>query len=132
MTKFKRGRRRPVAACAVAIVLTFGTTSCYTMRHEYDGDIVITNATKIPGMTKQVRHFRVHDRNWYLFWGLTKVGGDANGPTLAAKEASPGQAIVNFQLEDGQGAFDAILSNSLGIVGSWSVWAEGDIVERGE
>jgi len=112
----------------ITLALLAGS-GCYTVRHEYTGPIIITNAKQVEGKTKVVKHFKKHDRQLFWLFGLVGSGQKLNGITLAAEEAGPNQAIVNFRLKDGMSTGDAFLDGLVGIVGTYSVWIEGDVVE---
>jgi len=108
----------------------FLSNGCYTVQHRYEGSTIITNAREIEGKTTKVKHFEKHDRQWWLLFGFIELDEPINGPKLAAEEAGPGQAIVNFRLKDGLSTFDALLFGGLsGLFGSGSVWVEGDVIE---
>jgi hypothetical protein len=114
----------------LAVLLVFGIGSgCYTVKHRYSGPVVITNAKSVEGKRKVVKHFKKHDRQVFWLFGLVGSGEPLNGIKLAAAEARPEQAIVNFRLKDGMSTGDAFLDGLIGIVGTYSVWIEGDVVE---
>ena len=119
---------RRITWLAITLML-FIEGGCYTVRHSYDGPIIITNAKEIEGKTKVVKHFKKHDRQVFWLFGLVGSGQKLNGTKLAAEEAGPDQAIVNFRLKDGMSTGDAFLDGLIGIVGTYSVWVEGDVVE---
>ena len=112
----------------LSMVLLF-SLGCYTVQHKYDGPIIITNAKEIQGKTNVVKHFKKHDRQVFWLFGLVGSGEKLNGIKLAAEEAGPNQGIVNFRLEDGMSTGDAFLDGLIGIVGTYSVWIEGDVIE---
>jgi hypothetical protein len=61
------------------------------------------------------------------------IGKPANGAELAAEQAGEHDGVVNLRLSDGQDLLDMFVSNILCVssvlCGTWSVWAEGDVVQ---
>ncbi|MDP3939159.1 MAG: hypothetical protein Q8R92_13625 [Deltaproteobacteria bacterium] len=104
-------------------------SGCYTVRHKYSGPVTITNAKEVEGKPHIVKHFKKHDRQVFWLFGLAGSGEPLNVLKLAAEEARPDQAIVNFRLKDGMSTGDAFLDGLIGIVGTYSVWIEGDVVQ---
>jgi hypothetical protein len=108
-------------------------SGCFTVRHAYDGPKVLTSDVSIDGFQlRKVRHFSVHDRQFFWLHGGVPVGEPLNGAALAAHQVGDHDGVVNLRLRDGQDELDALIHIPclLGILcGSWSTWAEGDVID---
>jgi len=109
-------------------------TGCFSVRHSYTGDKVMTSDAEIPGYRAiPVSHFRVHDRQFYWLHGGIPVGEPLNGAELAAREIASHDAVVNLRLYDGQDLIDSGVTHIACVLsllcGTWSVWVEGDVVD---
>ena len=107
---------------------------CFTVRHAYDGDKLLTTDPSPPGReVKLVRHFSAHDRQFFWIHGGIPVGEPLNAAALAAKEVGDHDAAVNLQISDGQNLTDLLISHVPCVLtlicGTWSAWAEGDVVD---
>ncbi len=107
---------------------------CFTVRHEYTGEKLLTAGPTLDGRAvKKVRHFEVHDRQFFWLHGGYGVGEDLNGAALAAREAGSHPGVVNLKLSDGQNIVDMGISHIACVLtlfcGTWSVWVEGDVVD---
>ncbi len=122
---------RRLAALAAAAALGLAT-GCYQAHHAYNGPKLLTTGAGLGTRVEHVRHFRVQERQLYVLYGLVPVGSRKNGAAMAAEAAGEYDGVVNLRLADGQDLLDMAFSNlvcGLGILcGSWSVWAEGDVV----
>jgi hypothetical protein len=80
-----------------------------------------------------VRHFEAHDRQFFWIHGGIPTGEPLNALELAAQQAGAHPGVVNLKVKEGQNFADLFYTHVpclLGIVcGTWSTWAEGDIVE---
>jgi hypothetical protein len=117
-----------------ALLLLLPLVGCFTVRHRYSGDKVLTSASTVEGRTgPTVRHFDVHDRQFFWLHGGFPVGEDLNAAALAAREAGAHDAVVNLRLADGQDLVDMGVTHVLCVLsllcGTWSTWAEGDVVD---
>ena len=119
----------------LAFGLALAASGCFTVRHSYDGPKLMTSDPAVPGMRVQkVGHFRARDRQFFWIHGAFPVGEDLNGAQLAARQIGPHDGVVNLRLSDGQDLTDVFISHLLPCVltifcGTWSVWAEGDVVD---
>lgn len=107
---------------------------CFTVRHAYDGDKLLTTDPAPPGReVKVVRHFSAHDRQFFWIHGGVPVGEPLNAAALAAKEIGEHDAAVNLKISDGQNLTDLLISHVPCVLtlicGTWSAWAEGDVVD---
>ena len=122
--------RLALAVCAALLGVGIG---CYQTRHAYSGPKLLTTGPGLGTEVRVVRHFEAHDRQLFLFLGLIPLGGRPNGAALAARVVGENDGAVNLRFADGQDLLDMAFSNLLcvaGLVcGSWSVWAEGDVVD---
>jgi hypothetical protein len=111
----------------------FAVTGCYQIHHGYDGPMRLTTSPALAGETEMVRRLEEHDRQFFWILGLIPVGERANGAELLAHAADGHDAVVNVQISDGQDPLDLLVSNTVCLLsllcGSWSVWAEGDVVD---
>jgi len=122
---------RKVLSILLAIAPLAG---CFTVRHAYDGDKLLTTDPAPPGRAvKIVRHFSAHDRQFFWIHGGFPVGEPLNAAALAAKEADGHDAVVNLKIYDGQNITDLLISHVPCVLtlicGTWSAWAEGDVVD---
>jgi hypothetical protein len=120
---------RKLLAAALPVLLS----GCFTVRHSYDGPKVMTSDASIPGFeTRKVRHFEARDRQFFWFHGGIPVGEPLNAAALAAREIGDHDGVVNLRIGDGQDVVDALIHIpcvlSL-LCGTWSAWAEGDVVD---
>jgi hypothetical protein len=114
--------------------LALASSGCFTVRHTYSGPKVLTSDPAIPGVRiRTVAHFRARDRQFFWLHGGIPVGEPLNGAELAARQIGAHDAVVNLRLRDGQDLTDAFISHIPCILtlvcGTWSVWAEGDVVD---
>jgi hypothetical protein len=117
-----------------SLLLALATTACFAVRHTYQGDKFLTaDATPDGAPVTKVRQFRAHDRQFFWLHGGIPVGKDLNGAELAAAEAGPHDGVVNLRLSDGQDFADMAITHVFCVLsilcGTWSVWAEGDVVD---
>ena len=118
-----------VPLCALALA------GCFSVRHSYQGEKFLTSAPGVAGMRAvPVRHFVKHDRQFFWIHGGIPVGEPLNGAALAASEVGDHDGVVNLRLSDGQDFLDVIVTHTVPFVlgifcGTWSVWAEGDVVD---
>jgi hypothetical protein len=128
----KEGPMRPAARC-LAAPLAVLATGCFSVRYGYDGPALLTTAPTLGAQTLTARHFEAHDRQLFLLAGLLPVGEDLNGAELAAREVGDHDGVVNLRLSDGQDWLDIAITQGLCVLsllcGTWSVWAEGDVVD---
>jgi hypothetical protein len=122
---------RKVLSTLLAIVPLAG---CFTVRHAYDGDKLLTTDPAPPGReVKVVRHFSAHDRQFFWIHGGFPVGEPLNAAALAAEEVGDHDAAVNLKISDGQDITDLLISHVPCVLtlicGTWSAWAEGDVVD---
>ena len=116
------------------VLLLLPLAGCFSVRHEYGGDKVLTSAASIAGyQVRRVGHFERHDRQFFWLHGGIPVGEDLNGAELAASGIGSHDAVVNLRLKDGQDLTDTLITHipcvlSL-LCGSWSVWVEGDVAD---
>lgn len=116
------------------VLLMLPLAGCFSVRHQYGGDKVLTSAASIEGYkVRSVGHFERHDRQFFWLHGGVPVGEDLNGAELAASEIGSHDAVVNLRLVDGQNFTDAFITHipcvlSL-LCGTWSVWVEGDVAD---
>ena len=119
------------------LLLLLPLAGCFSVRHEYAGDKLLTSAATVPGYrVTQVQHFEEHDRQFFWLHGGVPVGEDLNGTRLAADRIGSHDAVVNLRLRDGQSLADAFITHvpcvlSL-LCGTWSVWVEGDVADLKE
>ena len=107
---------------------------CFTVRHSYHGEKLLTTDPAPPGrQVRQVRHFQAHDRQFFWLHGGIPVGEPLNAAALAAKQAEGHDAVVNLRISDGQNLTDLLISHVPCVLtlicGTWSAWAEGDVVD---
>lgn len=118
----------------LALLLVLPLSGCFSVRHTYEGDRVLTSAPTIEGYeARTVEHFELHDRQFFWLHGGFPVGEDLNGAELAARQIGRHDAVVNLQLRDGQDLADTLITHipcvlSL-LCGTWSVWVEGDVAD---
>jgi hypothetical protein len=116
------------------LLLLLPLVGCFTVRHQYSGDKLLTSAPTVGGYkVEKVRHFASHDRQFFWLHGGIHVGEDLNGAELAASEIGSHDAVVNLRLRDGQSVTDTLITHipcvlSL-LCGTWSVWVEGDVAD---
>ncbi|MCP4006025.1 MAG: hypothetical protein GY725_17705 [bacterium] len=118
---------------ALAAVAVFAS-GCFSVRHSYNGDKILTTDGSIPGVTlRPAGHFEAHDRQFFWLHGGIPVGENLNGAALAAKAAGEHDGVVNLKLSDGQDFTDMAISHVACVLtllcGTWSVWVEGDVVD---
>jgi hypothetical protein len=117
-------------AALTAVLLGSG---CYQAHHAYAGPKLLTTGPGLGAEARVVRHFREHDRGFFVLYGLVPIGEKANGAELAAEAVGEHDGAVNLRLSDGQDLVDMFVSNILCVMGvlcgTWSVWAEGDVVQ---
>lgn len=106
---------------------------CFTVQHAYTGAKPMTNGAGLDQPTRIVEHFEVHDRQFFWLHGGVPVGEPLNGLALAGEQIGDHAGVVNLELRDGQSFFDIAVTHvpcllSL-LCGTWSVWAEGDVVD---
>ena len=71
-----------------ALLLVLPLCGCFTVRHAYDGDRLLTSAPDVEGyQVRHVRHFEGHDRQFFWLHGGVPAGRDLNGAEQAAREA---------------------------------------------
>ena len=100
----------------LALLLVLPLGGCFTVRHSYDGDRVLTSAPSIKGYrARTIRHFEKHDRQFFWLHGGFPVGEDLNGAELAASEIGTHDAVVNLKLRDGQNLTDTAPVRSITI-----------------
>ena len=122
---------------ASVALLCLGMSGCFSVRHTYDGPKFLTPDARVEGhAARKVEHFAVHDRQFFLFHGGVPIGDDLNGAELAASQIGGHDGVVNLRLSDGQDFADVFITHipcvlSL-LCGTWSVWAEGDVVDLEE
>ncbi len=126
----QRNTLRFLALVSVAIL----TSGCFSVRHSYSGDKIMTSDASIPGMSlRPAGHFEAHDRQFFWLHGGVPVGEDLNGAALAAKQAGAHGAVVNLKITDGQDCTDLAISHVACVLtllcGTWSVWVEGDAAD---
>jgi hypothetical protein len=122
--------RRILVAALAALPLA----GCFTVRHSYSGDKLLTTDPAPPGRSvKIVRHFQAHDRQFFWLHGGFPVGEPLNAAELAAKQAEGHDAVVNLEISDGQNFTDLLISHVPCVLtlicGTWSAWAEGDVAD---
>jgi hypothetical protein len=120
-------------ALAATLALTLAS-GCFSVRHAYDGDKLLTSDPDVPGYRQQsVRHFAVHQRRFYWIHGGYPVGPIPNGAQMAANEVGDHGGVVNLRIREGQDLRDLAISHVACVLtifcGSWSVWTEGDVVD---
>ncbi len=120
---------RRLALCTALILLG---TGCFQTRYFYEGPKVLTTGPALDRPTEVVGHFKAHDRGFYLLYGLIPIGEPVNGAALAAEQVGDHDGAINLQFSDGQDTVDMLVSNLACVLsilcGTWSVWAEGDVV----
>ncbi len=115
-------------------LLVLPLLGCFTVRHEYSGDKLLTAGPTLDGRAvTKLRHFAVHDRQFFWLHGGYGVGEDLNGAALAAREAGAHAGVVNLRLSDGQDIVDMGVTHLACVLsllcGTWSVWVEGDVAD---
>jgi hypothetical protein len=118
----------------LALAAALGASGCFTVRHTYTGPKVMTPDAAIPGVrARKVAHFDVRDRQFFWIHGGFPVGEDLDGAQLAARQIGSHDGVVNLRIRDGQDLTDAFISHIPCVLtlicGTWSVWAEGDVVD---
>ncbi len=118
----------------VLLLAALPLAGCFTVRHSYHGDKLLTTDPAPPGRRVQVvRHFEAHDRQFFWLHGGVPVGEPLNAAALAAKQAEGHDAVVNLRISDGQNITDLLISHVPCVLtlicGTWSAWAEGDVVD---
>ena len=116
------------------LVATLPLAGCFTVRHSYHGDKLLTTDPAPPGrQVTIVRHFEAHDRQFFWLHGGFPVGEPLNAAELAAKQAEGHDAVVNLRISDGQNITDLLISHIPCVLtlicGTWSAWAEGDVAD---
>ena len=123
------GCLRPVLA-ALGLLLLPG---CFQARYAYDGPKLLTTADSLGTEASVVRRFEAHDRGFYWLFGRIPHSEPVNGAELAAREVGEHDGAINLRFSDGQDLVDAFVSQVICVFGvlcgSWSVWAEGDVVD---
>jgi hypothetical protein len=114
--------------------LALAASGCFAVHHGYAGPKVMTPDPDIPGVrAHEVSHFKRRDRQFFWIHGAFPVGEDLNGAELAAREMGEHDGVVNLRIRDGQDLTDAFISHVPCVLtlicGTWSVWAEGDVVD---
>ena len=117
-----------ISLCALTL------SACFSVKHSYQGEKFLTSAPVAPGMrTVPVRHFAVHDRQFFLIRGGVPLGQPLNGAALAANEIGEHDGVVNLRIRDGQNFTDLAISHVACVLqilcGTWSVWVEGDVAD---
>jgi predicted small secreted protein len=122
-------------ATLIALLLATSTltTACFTVQHRYAGEKILTNGGGLERPTRVVRHFEAHDRQFYWLHGGVPTGQPLNALQMAADQAGPHPGVVNLAVKDGQDLADILITHVPCLLsmlcGSWSAWAEGDVVE---
>lgn len=120
---------------ALSVLLaTLPLAGCFTVRHAYHGDKLLTTDPEPTGrQVEVVRHFEVHDRQFFWIHGGFPVGEPLNAAALAAKQAEGHDGVVNLRISDGQNFTDLVISHVPCVLtlicGTWSAWAEGDVFD---
>lgn len=118
---------------ALALVASTLGTACFTVRHQYAGEKLLTNGPGLEQPTRVVRHFSEHDRQFFWLHGGVPTGQPLNSLQMAADQAGPHPGVVNLVVKDGQDLADILITHVpclLSVLcGTWSAWAEGDVVE---
>jgi hypothetical protein len=122
-----------IRSLALAVVLPALGTACFTVHHQYAGEKLLTNGAGLDRPTRVVRHFSEHDRQFFWLHGGVPTGKPLNALQMAADQAGPHPGVVNLVVKDGQDLPDILITHvpcllSL-LCGTWSAWAEGDVVE---
>ena len=117
-----------ISLCALAL------SACFSVRHSYQGEKFLTSAADAPGLRAvPVRHFALHDRQFFWIHGGIPVGQPLNGAALAASAIGEHDGVVNLKIRDGQDVADLAISHIPCVLqilcGTWSVWVEGDVVD---
>jgi hypothetical protein len=122
--------RSLLAAAVAAAALSSG---CFTVQHRYEGDKILTNGPGLEEPTRVVRHFEAHDRQFFWLHGGVPTGKPLNALQMAADEAGAHPGVVNLVVKDGQDIPDILITHIPCVLsmlcGSWSAWAEGDVVD---
>lgn len=124
--------RKRVLATSMALAITMLTSGCYSMQHYVQnagGEVSFTD-----NVGERDYHFREEGRYFYILWGLVPVVAP-KADDLLAKHTRKGMKIRNLKVEQQYGPVDfavSILSNwfTLGLIQSWGVAYEGDVVEE--
>jgi hypothetical protein len=118
---------------ALALVVPALGSACFTVNHRYAGEKILTNASGLEQPTRVVRHFEAHDRQFFWLHGGVPTGKPLNALAMAAEQAGPHPGVVNLKLQDGQDLADILITHVPCLLsmlcGTWSAWAEGDVVE---
>lgn len=125
--------QKRLLAMSIAIAFTMLTSGCYSMQHYVQnarGDVSFGD-TESEG--DRDYHFREEGRYFYILWGLVPVVSP-KADEMLSKHTRKGTKIRNLKVEQQYGPVDIginILSNwfTLGLIQSWSVAYEGDVVE---
>jgi hypothetical protein len=109
------------------------SSGCFTVQHRYEGDKILTNGPGLEEPTRVVRHFEAHDRQFFWLHGGVPTGEPLNALQMAAEEAGAHAGVVNLVVKDGQDIPDILITHIPCLLsmlcGSWSAWAEGDVVD---
>jgi hypothetical protein len=125
----RRNLRRLVPVLCIPLL----AGGCFTVQHAYTGAKPMTNGPGLEQPTRVVKHFEVRDRQFFWFHGGVPVGEPLNGLALAGGQIGDHAGVVNLELRDGQDFLDVAVTHipcllSL-LCGTWSTWAEGDVVD---
>lgn len=123
---------RIVSCVIVAVALTFGS-SCYVIRHEYDGGKQITPGTLLSRPSEFVD--KIEGTKWvpYCLFGWICLA-DSSGPRFAEELANARVGYTNYDgitrthIEDYENALGVVLRIlTLGLFGIYSVSVTGDV-----
>jgi hypothetical protein len=118
---------------ALALVVPIVGSACFTVNHRYAGEKILTNGAGLEQPTRVVRHFEAHDRQFFWLHGGVPTGEPLNALQMAANQAGPHPGVVNLVVTDGQDLADILITHVPCLLsmlcGTWSAWAEGDVVE---
>ena len=106
-------------------------SSCYTVRHEYQGKHEITPGTRLSQPSTTVGRVHAERRAKYLLWGLIDLNS-ASAPMLLDDEAmrTHGQfdGITRVSIHEEMDVLDVIVTGlTLGIFSMISVETEGEV-----
>src|SRR5262245_57167544 len=121
----------------ILLLLPVLATGCFTVRHEYEGNLILTSDASIPGFRAEtIRHFVARDLQFFWLHGGFPVGEPLNGAALAAQEADGHDGVTNLRIREGQDFTDTVITHVACVLsllcGTWSVWTEGDVVDLAE